>query len=276
MRGGLRTTLLLGTLTGLLMLIGGLVAGRGGMMIMLMISAAMNIGTWYFADSIVIKTTGAVPAPRDSLGWLHEMLAELAANARIPTPRLYLIPHEHSPNAFATGRDPSRGVVAVTAGLLEQLSPREVRGVVAHEIGHIANRDTLISAIAATLAGVITMLASGARFGVGGRRRGGGALMIAVALLAPLAAVLLRMAISRGREFGADAYAARISGDPEGLADALARIGGLVRQQPMHNDGAQAVHFFVNGFSGGISGLLSTHPPVAERVARLQALARRG
>lgn len=266
-----RTTLLLGGMTGLLMLLGGLVAGRAGMMGMLVISAILNFGTWFFADSIVLRTTRAVPAPRAELGWLHEMVQELAQRAGIPAPALYVIPHEQSPNAFATGRSPDKGVVAVTAGLLRSMPPREIRGVIAHEIGHIANRDTLISAIAATLAGVVSMLASGARWGAIGRRREGGLVLLLVALLAPIAALVLRMAISRSREYGADAYAAKISGDPDGLAAALARIGGLVQRQPLQNDGARSVHFFVHGFGGGLGGLFSTHPPIEERVRRLQA-----
>lgn len=271
MGNGLRTTLLLAGLTGLLMMVGGLVAGRGGMMGMLVVSAIINFGTFFFADSIVLRTTRAVPAPRGELGWLHEMVEELAQRAGIPTPRLYVIPHENSPNAFATGRSPERGVVAVTAGLLRAMPPREVRGVLAHEIGHIANRDTLVSAIAATMGGVVSMLAYSASWGSVGRRRDNGILVLLVALLAPLAATVLRMAVSRSREYGADAYAAKISGDPDGLADALARLGGLVQRQPMQNEAARSVHFFVHGFGGGLGGLFSTHPPIAERVRRLRS-----
>lgn len=271
MGNGLRTTLLLAGMTGLLMMVGGLVAGRGGMMGMLVVSAIINFGTFFFADSIVLRTTRAVPAPRGELGWLHEMVEELAQRAGIPTPRLYVIPHENSPNAFATGRSPARGVVAVTAGLLRAMPPREVRGVLAHEIGHIANRDTLVSAIAATMGGVVSMLAYSASWGSVGRRRDNGILVLLVALLAPLAATVLRMAVSRSREYGADAYAAKISGDPDGLADALARLGGLVERQPMQNEAARSVHFFVHGFGGGLGGLFSTHPPIAERVQRLRA-----
>ncbi|MCB9738003.1 MAG: M48 family metalloprotease [Deltaproteobacteria bacterium] len=271
MGNGLRTTLLLAGMTGLLMMVGGLVAGRGGMMGMLVVSAIINFGTFFFADSIVLRTTRAVPAPRGELGWLHEMVEELAQRAGIPTPRLYVIPHENSPNAFATGRSPERGVVAVTAGLLRAMPPREVRGVLAHEIGHIANRDTLVSAIAATMGGVVSMLAYSASWGSVGRRRDNGILVLLVALLAPLAATVLRMAVSRSREYGADAYAAKISGDPDGLADALARLGGLVERQPMQNEAARSVHFFVHGFGGGLAGLFSTHPPIAERVQRLRA-----
>ena len=272
MGNGLRTALLLAGLTGLLMMVGGLMAGRGGMMVMLVISAVINFGTWFFADSIVLRTTGAVPAPRGELGWLHDMVQELSARAGIPTPALYVIPRERSPNAFATGRSPERGVVAVTAGLLQSMPPREIRGVLAHEIGHIANRDTLVSAIAATLGGVVSMLAYSASWGSVGRRRDNGIVVLLVALLAPLAATVLRLAVSRSREYGADAYAARISGDPDGLADALARLGGLVEHQPMQNEAARSVHFFVHGFGGGLGGLFSTHPPIADRVQRLREL----
>jgi heat shock protein HtpX len=272
----LKTTALLGGLTGMLLFMGGLFGGREGMALMLVVSLLMNLGTWFFSDSIVLRTTGAVPVDPRQLGWLQDDVQELARNAGIPTPRLYVLPHEHSPNAFATGRSPSKGVVAVTAGLLNTLDRREIRGVLAHEIGHIANRDTLVSAVAASIAGVITWLAYSSRFFLGGRDedRPNPLVLLLMSLLAPLAAVVVRMAISRTREYGADAHAARISGDPEGLAMALEGLSRGVRRAPMHSD-AQAVHFIVNGFSGGLSGLFSTHPPIEERARRLRAMSRR-
>ena len=274
MPNGLKTTLLLATLTGLLVAFGGAIGGRGGLMVMLALSALMNLGAWFFSDRMVIRMTGAVPAAPGELGWLKEACAELAGRAGIPTPRLYVVPHEQSPNAFATGRSPDKGVVAVTAGLLRHLSQREVRAVVAHEIGHIANRDTLTSSIAATLAGAISSLAWGAMYGGGRRRNGGGGLMmILVALLAPLAATLIRLAISRTREYSADRHAAEISGDPAGLASALSALTGGVRAEPMQNPHAHSVHFIVNGFSGNLAGLMSTHPPLDERIRRLRAMA---
>lgn len=271
----MKTTALLGALTGMLVLFGAAWGGREGMILMFGLSVVMNFGTWFFSDSIVLRTTGAVPVDRNQLGWLHEDVEDLARRAGIPTPRLYLLPHEASPNAFATGRSPSKGVVAVTRGLLDTLDRREIRGVLAHEIGHITNRDTLVSAVAASIAGVITILARFAMFS-GNRRDQNPLLMLALVILAPMAAMVVRMMISRTREYGADARAARISGDPEGLAMALEGLSRGAARRPMHTEGAQSVHFIVNGFSGGIGRLFSTHPPTEERVKRLRALSGRG
>lgn len=276
----MKTTALLGAMSALMVLVGGIAGGgltrgdwRGavaGMVVMLVVATVMNFGTWFFADTLVIKSTHAIPVPDDKIPWLHEDLAEVAKNAGIPTPRLYLVPTEHSPNAFATGRSPKKGIVAVTAGLLETMDRRQIKGVIAHECGHIKNRDTLVSAIAATLAGVITFAAYGMRFAMGRNRNV--LVDIAIAVVAPLAALVLRMMISRTREYGADRRAAQFTGDPEGLASALESLRGGVQRVPMTNDAARNVHHIVNGFSGGLGRLLSTHPPIDKRVAALRAL----
>lgn len=272
MFNALKTTALLSAMSALLVLVGYAVGGMTGMTVMLIVSVAMNVGTWFFSDSIVLKTTGAVPVDRHSLGWLHDEIEDLAQRAGIPAPRLYILPNERSPNAFATGRSPSKGVVAVTAGLLETLTRREVRGVLAHEIGHIKNRDTLVSAIAATLAGVASFAARMAMF-TSNRRDSNLFVGIAIMILAPLSAMMLRMMISRTREYGADARAAAISGDPEGLAMALEGLSRGTQRRPMENNGAQSVHFIVNGFGGTMGRLMSTHPPTDKRVERLRKMA---
>jgi heat shock protein HtpX len=267
----LKTTLLLASLTGLLVSIGGAVAGQDGMVMMLLVSAVMNLGTWWFSDAIVLRTSGAVPITDPRLAWLERDVEELARAAGIPKPRLFLVPHEASPNAFATGRDPAHGVVAVTAGLLHNLDRREVRGVLAHELGHIANRDTLVSAVAATIAGTITFVARMAMWTGSNDRDANPLATLAMALLAPIAALVLRMMVSRTREYGADAEAARLTGDPEGLALALERLAFGAHRAPMHT-GGEATHYIVQRFTGGLGQLLSTHPPIEERVRRLRMM----
>jgi heat shock protein HtpX len=275
MFNALKTTFLLGSLTGLLMAAGYGLGGAQGMQIMLLVSALMNLGTWFFSDSIVLATSGAVPIEDPRLRWLEDDVADLAQRAGMPKPRVFVVPREMSPNAFATGRSPTRGVVAVTAGLLNTLDRRQIRGVLAHELGHIKNRDTLISAVAATVAGAISNLAHMAMwFGVGGRRdedRGNPLVGLLIMIVAPLAATMIHLAISRTREYGADATAAQITGDPQGLADALERIafGGV--RHPMET-GTPSTHYIANNFAGGMGKLFSTHPPMEERVARLRAM----
>lgn len=275
MFNALKTTFLLGSLTGLLMAAGYGLGGAQGMQLMLLVSALMNLGTWFFSDTIVLRTSGAVPIEDPRLRWLEDDVADLAQRAGIPKPRVFLVPRELSPNAFATGRSPERGVVAVTAGLLQTLDRRQIRGVLAHELGHIKNRDTLISAVAATVAGAISNLAHMAMwFGMGGRRdedRGNPLVALLVMLLAPIAATLIHMAISRTREYGADAAAAEITGDPSGLADALERIAYGGARHPMET-GTPSTHYIANNFAGGMGKLFSTHPPMEERVARLRAM----
>lgn len=266
----IKSVLLLGLLTGILLAAGAAMGGRQGMLLMLGVSALMNIGSWFFSDSLVLRSTRAQPLPEQGFEWLHRDVEEIARNAGIPKPRLYIVAHQMSPNAFATGRNPSKGVVAVTRGLLETLDRREVRGVVAHEIGHIANRDTLVSSIAATIAGALTFMAYSGMYR--GGRRGNPLVALVIMIAAPFAAMLIRMAISRTREYGADARAAQLTGDPEGLASALEGLGRGVQRAPMQDARAQSVHFIVNGFAGGMARLFSTHPPVEERVRRLRAM----
>ncbi len=266
----MKTTALLGAMTVMLVTMGGLVGGRWGALMMLFFSGAMNFFTWFLSDTIVLKTSGAVPVPAGELQWLEEDVAELAKAAKMPKPRVFIVPHQQSPNAFATGRSPSKGVVAVTAGLLENLDRREIRGVLAHELGHIRNRDTLVGAIAATFAGAITFAARMGMYSSG--RRSNPLLSLALMIVAPMIALGLRMMVSRTREYAADRRAALITGDPEGLALALEGLSGGVRQQPM-SGGNDTVHYIVNGFSGSISKLFSTHPPIEERARRLRALA---
>ncbi|MCB9681120.1 MAG: M48 family metalloprotease [Alphaproteobacteria bacterium] len=270
MTNTLKTTFLMATLTALFVLVGGALAGRGGMAVMLVLASLMNLGTWFFSDRIVLATSGAQPIDDPRLQWLVDDVAELAQRAGIPTPRVYLVPNEASPNAFATGRDPAHGVVAVTAGLLQTLDRRQIRGVLAHELGHIRHRDTLTSAVAATMAGAVTMLARLA-FWTGGDRDTPMVARLATMLLAPIAATLLHLAVSRSREYAADARAAALTGDPEGLASALERISGIGARVPMHT-GSEATHYIANTFGGGLGGLFSTHPPMEERVRRLRGL----
>lgn len=282
----IKTTLLLGGLTALLVVAGQAFGGTTGVVIALGLAVAMNFGAWYGSDKLVIATSGAQPIydpgtgelAIPSLRWLVDDVVELAGAADMPVPRIYLVPNERSPNAFATGRDPEHGVVAVTAGLLELLDRRQVKGVLAHELGHIKHRDTLISAVAATIVGAITSIASIARwgliFGMGRDRDGGNPFgQLALILVAPIAATLVHLAVSRTREYAADQRAAELTGDPEGLAQALARLGAGSSRVPMHT-GNEATHYIVNGFAGGMGRWMSTHPPLEDRIAKLRAMAR--
>jgi len=278
-----KTALLLGALTGLLLLIGGAVGGRVGMTVALVFAAVMNLGAWWFSDRVVIRMTGAREILSGENPALERMVDELARAANMPTPRLY-ITNDPSPNAFATGRGPSHASVAVTQGLLSLLPEREIRGVIAHEIAHIKSRDVLISSVAATVAGAIMLLASMARwamiFGGGSSDDddGGGIIgLIAMAILAPLAAMLIQMAVSRSREFVADARGAEFSGDPGALADALDHLKRGITLLPSANTRAASVHHIMHPFKGGgMTRLFSTHPPTEERVRRLREMARHG
>lgn len=278
----LKTLMLLAALTALLMWVGRALAGASGMWFAFAIAGAMNIGAWWFADRLVLRMHHAREVgPGDSPG-LHAMVSGLASRAGLPMPKVYLIP-EDAPNAFATGRDPQHGVVAVTEGLLRILDRQEIAAVIAHELGHIRNRDTLIMAIAATFAGALSMLANAAMWGAmfGGHQRSeegeGGSPMAGLlgVLIAPVAASLVQMSISRTREFLADEAAARYTGTPLALAGALRKIETSSRELPMHSGSPATAHLFIyNPFSGeGLATLFSTHPPVAQRVARLEAMA---
>ncbi len=282
MTSQLKTFLLLALLSGIILLLGQFFGGRTGLVIAVGLALLMNVGSYWFSDKIVLKMYGARELSPSEAPMLHRMVEDLAREAGIPKPRVALIPGE-SPNAFATGRNPENGVVAVTDGIVRLLSPDELRGVVAHEIGHIANRDILIQTVAGVMATIImyaaNMMQWAAIFGMGRRDEeggGGGFGAILMALLAPIAASLIQMAISRSREYLADATGARICGNPLSLASALGKLQSYSQQIPMRQGSPATAHMFiVNPFSGGgIGKLFSTHPPMEERIARLRAMAR--
>lgn len=276
--GQLKTVLLLGGLTALVVGAGSFAAPSYAWAFAIA-GVAMNIGMWFFSDRMVLRTSGArLLEPAESPD-LHEMVRELASNAGIPAPKLYLIEADYA-NAFATGRNPAHGAVAVTTGLLGVLSRREVRGVVAHEIAHIRNRDVTIATVAAGLAAVISGIANAVQFSAffgssNDDEEGGGNLLgsLLFALVAPIAASLVQLAISRSREYVADATAARLTGDPEALATALERLAFAADRLPAHVEPATASLYIVNPLTGGsLASLFSTHPPMTERIARLRAL----
>lgn len=282
MRGNtVRTFLLLTVLTIFFLLAGELIGGRSGLIAAFFFAALMNFGAYYFSDKIALASYGARPVSEAEAPELYEIVRRLAARAQLPMPRLYLIP-SLSPNAFATGRDPDHAAVAVTEGLLQMLNREELEGVLAHELAHVKNRDILIQSVAATIAGAIMMLARlGLFFGGAGRDerenplRGIAALLFF--LLAPLAALLLQMALSRAREFQADATGAEIAGNPYGLARALEKLERGVARIPMLEANPATAHMMiVNPLSGeAIFSLFSTHPPIRERIRRLLELAPR-
>lgn len=275
-----RTTLLLTILTVMIMLIGRMLGGTSGMFIALILAGAMNFFSYWNSDKIVLKMYKAQKADRQTAPELYSIVEDLARRAGLPMPGVYIIPQQ-TPNAFATGRNPDHAVVAVTRGLLDYMNSREIAGVIAHELGHVKNRDILIGSIAATMAGAIMMLANFARFAAifGGISRdegegGGGILgLIAMSVIAPVAAMLIQMAVSRSREYMADATSAKTTGDPEGLANALEKLGIYNKKMPMKAQPATAHMFIANPFSGrGFANLFSTHPPIEERIARLRGV----
>jgi heat shock protein HtpX len=275
----LKTTLFLALLTGLFIAVGGLLGGRGGMMMAFVFALVMNFVSYWFSDKIVLKMYRAQPLGEADLPVVQRIVRKLATQARIPMPKLYLIPSE-SPNAFATGRNPQNAAVAVTEGILRIMDERELEGVLAHELSHVLNRDILISTIAATVAGAISMLANVAQWGMmfGGSRDDEGrstnpiALILTI-ILAPLAAMLIQMAVSRSREFQADASGAALTHEPEALASALGKLGQATKVIPMDANPATAHLFIVNPLSGrAFMNLFSTHPPLEERIARLQKM----
>ena len=276
----LKTTILMAAIVALFGAIGMAIGGKQGMLIALVLGGAMNFFAYWFSDKMVLKMYNAQEVDAASSPYLYNMVRELTQRAGLPMPRIYLI-DEAQPNAFATGRNPEHAAVAATRGILQLLSERELRGVMAHELAHVRHRDILISTVAATLAGAISMLANFAMF-FGGRdsegRPANPLASILVMFLAPLAASLIQMAISRAREFEADRGGAEISGDPNALADALAKIDAYARGIPMHTAEAHpetAQMMIMNPLSGGgLRGLFSTHPATEERIARLRALAR--
>jgi len=275
-----KTAFLLALLTAMLVLLGGAVGGRQGMLIAFFMAMVMNFVSYWWSDKIVLKMYGAQPIEEAQAPGLYGMVHRLASKARIPMPRVFMIPSDQ-PNAFATGRNPEHAVVAVTEGIMRILDDDELEGVLAHELAHIKNRDTLIMTVAATLAGAITFIANMAQFAAffGHRRddeEGQGSVIgtLALAIVAPIAATLIQLAISRAREYQADATGARIAGRPSGLASALEKMemaSGMARMEPSP---ATAHLYIVNPLrGGGLASLFSTHPPIQERVARLRAMA---
>lgn len=285
MTNHLKTFVLLAALTVLLVYIGKWVGGQAGMVAALLFAGIMNFGAWFFSDKIVLAMHGAREVSPAEEPLLHDVVDELCLEAGLPKPRVYLIPAPQ-PNAFATGRSPRHAAVAVTEGLMNMMNREELKGVIAHELTHVRNRDTLIMVIAATIAGAITMLAHWLRWGLFlfgmGRdedREGGNILgliaLLLIAILAPIAALLIQLAISRAREYAADEGAARLCRSPEGLIRALQKIDAAVRRGiPLPQASEVTAHLYIaNPFSGGgLVKLFMTHPPIEERIRRLRRL----
>jgi heat shock protein HtpX len=276
----LRTALLLTALTLLLIFVGQAVGGRDGAMLAFIFAIIMNFGSYWFSDKLVLAMYRAKPVSPNEAPRLYSIVQELSLSAGLPMPRVYIIPSE-SPNAFATGRNKNHAVVAVTHGILNLLDENELRGVLAHELAHVRNRDMLVGSIAATLAGAISMIGVmvrwGAMFGgLGGRdddNNGGIIGVLVAAIIAPLVAMLIQLMVSRSREYGADASGARIAGSPSGLANALAKLERGAQARPLHANPASAHLFIVNPLRGkSIWNLLSTHPPVEDRIRRLREM----
>jgi len=275
-----KTAILLAVLTALLVLIGGAIGGQHGMAVAFVMALVMNFFSYWFSDKIVLAMYGAKPIEETQAPGLYALIRRLTTRAGIPMPRVYLIPSD-TPNAFATGRNPQHAAIAVTEGIMRLLDEEELEGVLAHELAHVANRDVLISTIAATLAGAITYLAHMAQWAAmfgGGRSdddEGGSNpfALILMAILAPIAALLVQMAVSRSREYQADATGARVAGQPWGLAKALEKLQMAQQVAPMAANPATAHLFIVNPLSGQtLMTLFSTHPPLEERIARLRAM----
>jgi heat shock protein HtpX len=278
----LKTALLLGLLTGLIVACGGLLGGKFGMTLALGLAAVMNFVSYWFSDKIVLAMYRAKPVSEAEAPRLFSIVQRLTSRAGLPMPRIYVLPQD-SPNAFATGRNPDHSALAVTQGLLDLMNDEELEGVIAHELGHVKNRDILISSVAATIAGAITWLAHMARWGAmfggyGGSRedrQGNNPFaLLAMAILAPIAAVLIQMAVSRSREYAADETGARFAGNPYGLARALEKLGQASGRIPMHASPTTAQMtshmFIVNPFRGqALMNMFSTHPPLEERIRRL-------
>ncbi|NMG02379.1 zinc metalloprotease HtpX [Azoarcus taiwanensis] len=271
----MKTSILMAGIVALFGAVGAAFGGQQGMLIALLLGGAMNVWAYWFSDKMVLKMYNAREADATSSPYLYNMVRELAQRADLPMPKVYII-DEAQPNAFATGRNPDNAAVAATTGIMRMLSERELRGVMAHELAHVKNRDILISTMSATVAGAISMLAQfGMLFGGRGENRPHPVFAILMMILAPMAAMIIQMAISRTREFGADRGGAEISGDPEALASALAKIEAYAKGIPMetaerHPETAQMM--IMNPLSGGMRGLFSTHPATQDRIARLREL----
>ncbi len=275
----LKTALLLGLMTGLILVVGRVLGGQQGMIIALVFAGVMNLVSYWFSDRIVLAMyRGREVSPADAPRF-HAIVDRLVARANLPKPKLYLLPGD-SPNAFATGRNPSHAAVAATEGILSLMSDEELEGVIAHELGHVRNRDILISSVAATIAGAISFLATAAKWGAlfGGygtntddRDRGGNVVtLLLTAILAPIAATVVQLAISRSREFAADATGAQLAGQPYGLARALEKLDAYSKRLPMEATPSTAHLFIVAPFTGSaLLKLFSTHPPIEERIRRL-------
>jgi heat shock protein HtpX len=299
----LKTFTLLAALGALLVFVGGLLGGRGGLVIALLFAIAMNVFVYWKSDTLALKANGARELAPDELPRLRQIVASLAQRAGLPMPRLYIV-ERPEPNAFATGRNPEHAAVAVTSGILEIMDDRQLTGVLAHELSHVKNRDTLVGTIAATIGGAISFIAQMAQFqmlfgGGGDDDNGGGGFGALIAIiLAPIAALIIQLAVSRGREYGADSSGAALTGDAEGLAQALERLEAanrnsglrarIAQRMPYRGRSAEpppapatnpafASLYIVNPLSGRqLSGLFSTHPPIEDRVARLRRMALRG
>ena len=276
MMNGIRTALLLASLTGLMLLIGGALGGRGGMAIALLLSLVMNMGSYWYSDKIVLKMYHAREVTPTEAPGLYGIVRGLVERAQMPMPKVYIV-DTPMPNAFATGRNPSHAAVAATTGIMRILDRDELEAVMAHELSHVRNRDTLISSVAATIAGVITFVANMAQWSLifGGNDDDGGNIVgvIAMAILAPIAAMIIQMAISRSREFGADAGGAELTGHPMALASALSKLEGASGRVQADVNPSTAHMFIVNPLKGKkLASLFSTHPSTEERIARLSAM----
>jgi heat shock protein HtpX len=280
MSNTLKTTFLLALLTGIILAIGRSIGGPNGLVIAFAFAVLMNFGSYWFSDKIVLAMYRAKPVTMQEAPELYSVVQNLAVKAQIPMPRIFVI-DSPSPNAFATGRNPEHAAVAATSGILQLMNRDELEGVLAHELSHVKHRDILISSVAATLAGVIMMIADMARWGAifGGfsrdeRENGGGIVgTLALAILAPFAAMLIQMAISRSREYEADAGSARITHNPLALASALEKLGSVTARVPLDASPQTAHMFIVNPLTGrGLAGWFSTHPPLEERIQRLRSM----